>query len=805
MALGLSAPQHEVAFRPERDLSNNKNLPYAILECDRSEISINATSGTRENPVWAPGNYKPTKNIYQKKFDIFRASELIIRLYTRGSNKQTKSQYVFIGCAKMHPVYREKSSCQTKWLPIENGTGKLLIETEYHKSKTLRIETLNKPRFIGESRFNSAYKIQKSGTDCCYASIHIPKADLSPYCDVIQALHSPINTSPFIEPLKFIAQTRSQLCLFWPFIPGDHLFYHLQKAQRFQPDRTRLYTAEILLALEAIHKTNPSYHELKPKNILLDSVGHIVVCDLGLLPLKPKRNMGNTTDDFAVDYLAPESLESLSGDISANTDTTASKWWTLGSFLLLGSFLFEMLTGLPPFYDQDVKQRHRNILSGETLDLRRILSESAQDLLNKLLTRNPKDRLGAMHGASEIKAHRFFDGLDWEKVARREYVPIFKPHRELVMAFQQELLSENWEEMMSGFSWGKPTVVPAAIAESRHDTNEKKDDWELVSQHQSRKFCFYNRSTNIEKPITPNKKKNSAQQYAEYNSIVGQYEANTLPTTAQIQTALEAVLENKYMYLLPTLLKRYNINLNTELVFAHTTPLDYATGLKDVETVRLFLDHGADANLNPGHYTLGGRPLLTAVHKSNLELAELLIHRTSRIPCTRALAHAVTKKDLSMVSLLLAYGVNPNFEDSDRPPSFSGSHSDNIPTEGTTCGDRSEPDEYLPPLIRAVILGDIELVQFLLAYGADSNIGYHDMSMLLLPGSHSMEPLYMHCGRPIHLAMELGYADVVHLLLEYGADVELGQPVWEYHECRMIPREVYHRIVARLRAAAAGR
>jgi hypothetical protein len=51
--------------------------------------------------------------------------------------------------------------------------------------------------------------------------------------------------------------------------------------------------------------------------------------------------------------------------------------------------------------------------------------------------------------------------------------------------------------------------------------------------------------------------------------------------------------------------------------------------------------------------------------------------------------------------------------------------------------------------------------------------------------------------------MELGYADVVHILLEHGADVELGQPVWKHHDYSMIPREVYHRMITRLRAATA--
>jgi serum/glucocorticoid-regulated kinase 2 len=139
-----------------------------------------------------------------------------------------------------------------------------------------------------------------------------------------------------------------------------------------------LYAAEILLALERLHEVDPSYYELKPKHILLDSVGHVVLCDLGFLRLETT-NMEKTTD-VTMDYLAPELL---SGHISATTVTTASNWWTLGSFL------FEMLTGLPPFYDQDPEQRLQNILSEEPFADSKYLSESAEDLLSKLLSRKP--------------------------------------------------------------------------------------------------------------------------------------------------------------------------------------------------------------------------------------------------------------------------------------------------------------------------------------------------------------------------------------------------------------------------------
>jgi serum/glucocorticoid-regulated kinase 2 len=150
------------------------------------------------------------------KFDIFRASELTIRLYARTPSKG--NQDTFLGYVKVSPAFGDENHRQMEWQPIENGTRKLLVEGEFNRNRTLRIETSQKERRIGNSRFNVVYKIRNSSTNHFYASINIQKADMLPRCDVVQSFRSPINNSPFIAPLKFIVQTRSYICLYWPLI-----------------------------------------------------------------------------------------------------------------------------------------------------------------------------------------------------------------------------------------------------------------------------------------------------------------------------------------------------------------------------------------------------------------------------------------------------------------------------------------------------------------------------------------------------------------------------------------------------------
>ena len=87
-----------------------------------------------------------------------------------------------------------------------------------------------------------------------------------------------------------------------------------------------------------------------------------------------------------------------------------------------------MLTGLPPYYDENTNEMYRKILS-EPLHFPgpEIVPPPAKDLLTRLLDRRPERRLGA-NGASEIKAHMFFDQIDWRKLLQRKYEPSFKPN-----------------------------------------------------------------------------------------------------------------------------------------------------------------------------------------------------------------------------------------------------------------------------------------------------------------------------------------------------------------------------------------
>jgi len=82
--------------------------------------------------------------------------------------------------------------------------------------------------------------------------------------------------------MHYAFQTEEKLYMVMDFMNGGELFYHLNKERTFNEERIRFHVAEIILAVETLHKSGIIYRDLKPENILLDSEGHIRLTDFGL-------------------------------------------------------------------------------------------------------------------------------------------------------------------------------------------------------------------------------------------------------------------------------------------------------------------------------------------------------------------------------------------------------------------------------------------------------------------------------------------------------------------------------------------
>lgn len=282
-----------------------------------------------------------------------------------------------------------------------------------------RLDSFKMIEVIGKGSFGKVFLVQEIKTHYMYAlkvlrKDNIIKRNQVEHTKTERNVLGYVN-HPFIVGLKMAFQSKDKLYFVLDYCAGGELFFHLSKVGKFQEPRAAFYAAEIVLALAHIHALDIVYRDLKPENVLLDAKGHVRLTDFGLSKEGiSSSSSGATSFCGTPEYLAPEIL-------SRQGHGRAVDWWSLGALL------YEMLTGLPPFYCRDREKLFEKIRKGY-LDYPRSLSARAQALLKGLLTKDPRRRLGSDSSDAEmIKKHIFFEDTDWENLMRGNIPPPWNP------------------------------------------------------------------------------------------------------------------------------------------------------------------------------------------------------------------------------------------------------------------------------------------------------------------------------------------------------------------------------------------
>lgn len=130
-----------------------------------------------------------------------------------------------------------------------------------------------------------------------------------------------------------------------------------------------------------------------------------------------------------------------------------------------------MMTGLPPFYNEDTQEMYRRILF-QPLRCPDTMSADAKDIITALLQRNPKERLGH-HGALEIQEHNFFDPIDWNALAEKRLPAPWKP------TVKDELDTSNFDE---DFTSQLPVDTPVRASRLTRSLQKKFAGFTYVDQ-----------------------------------------------------------------------------------------------------------------------------------------------------------------------------------------------------------------------------------------------------------------------------------------------------------------------------------
>jgi serine/threonine protein kinase len=275
---------------------------------------------------------------------------------------------------------------------------------------------------LGKGSFGTVLLVKQRGTGRLYAQKQFKKASITVHKRLIEqtkterAILESVNRHPFVVKLFYAFQDHEKLYLILEYAQGGELFHHLQTERMFSEDVAAFYMAEMVLALDHLHRTvGVIYRDLKPENCLLDSEGHLLLTDFGLSKVAVDEDTTSRSFLGTVEYMAPEVVQGVEYGMAVD-------WWSLGA---LG---FDLLTGSPPFTGNNNAKIQEKIVK-QKLVLPYYLSADAKDLLTRLLRKEPKKRLGANmpKDLQIIKAHRFFRKINWKKLEARELEPPIQP------------------------------------------------------------------------------------------------------------------------------------------------------------------------------------------------------------------------------------------------------------------------------------------------------------------------------------------------------------------------------------------
>ncbi|KAI4323311.1 hypothetical protein L6164_022926 [Bauhinia variegata] len=333
---------------------------------------------------------------------------------------------------------------------------------------------------LGYGDIGSVYLVDLKGTRTYFAMKVMDKASLASRNKLLRAQTEReilgLLDHPFLPTLYSHFETDKFHCLVMEFCSGGNLHSLRQKQPNkyFTEEAARFYASEILLALEYLHMLGIVYRDLKPENVLVRDEGHIMLSDFDLslrcsvnptlvksssahasntssngvildeenavqsciqpstffpriLPSKKNRK---SKSDFGLlvggdplpelmaeptnvrsmsfvgthEYLAPEIIR-------GEGHGSAVDWWTFGIFL------YELLHGTTPFKGAGNRATLFNVV-GQPLRFPDAphVSNASRDLIKGLLVKEPHKRIAYTRGATEIKRHPFFEGVNWALV-----------------------------------------------------------------------------------------------------------------------------------------------------------------------------------------------------------------------------------------------------------------------------------------------------------------------------------------------------------------------------------------------------
>lgn len=391
------------------------------------------------------------------------------------------------------------------------------------KSKKVVIDDFEMIRVLGKGCAGKVLLVRYKAENKVYALKAITKRHVLAHQELQHTLTEQAvlkrmaheSKDPFVVRLWWSFHDKENLFLVMDFHPGGDLATQLARWGRLGRDRARFYAAEIVEGVEGLHNMGVIYRDLKPENILIGGDGHIVLTDFGLskefprrqssigagaLPTAPSTPSASSRSSNASDYYGNASPSSTNATVPSWMSNSAHglpndqtntfcgtaeylapeviqglpysyevDWWSFGTML------YEMLTGITPFWANNHSDMYVRVLQDElTFPDDRTMDQDTKSLLRGLLQRNPTLRMSE----PRIKRHPYFSMIDWSHVYFKRYIPPYIPPTDPSNALDTQNFDDTFLDM-------EPTVDNDPDADLPDEERDRSADDERTDGEES--------------------------------------------------------------------------------------------------------------------------------------------------------------------------------------------------------------------------------------------------------------------------------------------------------------------------------
>nr|XP_023884482.1 calcium-dependent protein kinase 1-like [Quercus suber]XP_023884483.1 calcium-dependent protein kinase 1-like [Quercus suber] len=288
---------------------------------------------------------------------------------------ETKPEPAQVKKAKKQPHLKRVDSAGLRTQVLQTRTGNF---KEFF--------TLGKK--LGQGQFGTTYLCVEKATGIEYACKTIAKRKLITHEDVedvrreIQIMHH-LKGHPNVISIKEAYEDPMAVHVVMEICAGGELFDRIIKRGHYSERKAAELTRTIVGVVETCHSLGVMHRDLKPENFLFvnnqeDSL--LKTIDFGLsIFFKPGERFSDVVGSPY--YVAPEVLRKLYGP-------EADVWSA-------GVILYILLSGVPPFWAESEQGIFEQVLHGDldfTSEPWPSISESAKDLVTKMLVRDPRRR-----------------------------------------------------------------------------------------------------------------------------------------------------------------------------------------------------------------------------------------------------------------------------------------------------------------------------------------------------------------------------------------------------------------------------